>query len=302
MCGIIAVHNADPHAHVNQALVDALTILQHRGQDAAGIVTCYNNRLNMRKDNGSVADVFNQENMVRLKGNIGIGHVRYPTAGGSNSAEAQPFYTNYPFGIALAHNGNLTNTAELCETVKHSFRHVNTDSDSEILLNVFADELHRRQLSTITPDDIFDAVRIVMRKCKGAYAVVLLINRIGLLAFRDPHGIRPLCYGTRASEFGTDYAIASESVAIDALHPRFTLERDVKPGEAIFISNTGALITRTFQMAPQFTPCLFEYVYFARPDSVSIVIAAFFSALGFLSLCCIGDGWREGIRCPGQDG
>jgi len=167
--------------------VDALTVLHHRGQDAAGIITISNNRLNLRKDNGTVADVFTQESVVNLRGNIGLGHVRYPTAGGSRSCEAQPLYTNFPFGIAIAHNGNLTNTDNLVQKMKSAHRHVNTDSDSEVLLNVFADELSRRQLTNITPDDIFDSVRIVMRKCKGAYAVIILINRIGMLAFRDPN-------------------------------------------------------------------------------------------------------------------
>lgn len=268
MCGIIGLVNANPSSHVAQALVDALTMLQHRGQDAAGIVTCHRNRLNMRKDNGTVADVFTQEKVVNLRGPIGIGHVRYPTAGGSCSAEAQPFYTNYPFGIALAHNGNLTNTSELAESMRNSHRHVNTDSDSELLLNLFADELQRRQLNCITPDDIFDAVRIVMRKCKGSYACVVLINRMGLLAFRDPHGIRPLCFGQRTTGHGFDYAIASESVAIDGLDPLFKLERDVHAGEAIFIPTGGTLLSRQIIYPPKLTPCLFEYVYFARPDSI----------------------------------
>mmetsp|Transcript_4442 Transcript_4442/g.7272 ORF Transcript_4442/g.7272 Transcript_4442/m.7272 type:complete len:655 (+) Transcript_4442:211-2175(+) len=268
MCGIIGLVNSDPKSHVNQALVDALTILQHRGQDAAGIVTVSNNRFNLRKDRGTVAEVFTQDNVVSLRGNIGIGHVRYPTAGGSKSSEAQPLYSNFPFGIAIAHNGNLTNTEELISKMKNSYRHVNTDSDSEVLLNVFADELQRRQMSNITPDDIFDSVRIVMRKCKGAYAVVILINRLGLLAFRDPNGIRPLCFGTRQTSTGIDYAVASESVAIDALDPSFQLQRDVKGGEAIFISNRGELFSKNFHTVTKFAPCIFEYVYFARPDSI----------------------------------
>lgn len=202
MCGIIGIICGDENSHVNQALVDALTVLQHRGQDAAGIVTSHNNRLNLRKDTGLVSEVFTQENIINLRGNMGIGHVRYPTAGGSNSAEAQPFYCSYPFGIALGHNGNLTNTAELLSSVQKSHRHVNTDSDSEVLLNIFADELSRRNLNDITPDDIFDSVQIVMRKCKGGYAVVVLVNGLGLLAFRDPLGIRPLCYGSRKAETG----------------------------------------------------------------------------------------------------
>jgi amidophosphoribosyltransferase len=272
MCGIIGILSSNPNSHVNQALVDALTMLQHRGQDAAGIVTSYNHRLNLRKDNGSVAEVFTQENVIHLRGNIGIGHVRYPTAGGSNSAEAQPFYCSYPFGIALAHNGNLTNTDELRASVKSVHRHLNTDSDSEVLLQVFADELSRRHLvgNDVTPDDIFDCVRIVMRKCRGGYAVVLLLNGLGLLAFRDPHGIRPLCLGSRQTNTGIDYAIASESVALTALDPSFSLDRDVQAGEAIFISQIeNRLYARQDSMGLKFTPCLFEYVYFARPDSVS---------------------------------
>ena len=202
MCGIIGLVLSHQKSHVSQALVDGLTILQHRGQDAAGIVTASNNRLNLLKNTGKVADVFTQENIVNLKGNIGIGHVRYPTAGGGKCSEAQPLYSNFPFGIAIAHNGNLTNTEELIQGLQNCHRHVNTDSDSEVLLNVFADELSRRQLTNVSPEDIFDSVRIVMRKCKGAYAVVMLINRLGLLAIRDPHGIRPLCFGTRETEHG----------------------------------------------------------------------------------------------------
>jgi len=223
-------------------------------------------------------------------------------SGGSCSAEAQPLYTNFPFGIALAHNGNLTNTDELMSKMRNCHRHINTDSDSELLLNVFADELQRRQISTMSADDIFDSVSIVMRKCKGAYAVVILINGVGLLAFRDPCGIRPLCFGSRrtkkavsdsklysssrsglmlsemssslsTSQLGeerlfVDYAVASESVAIDALDPRFILERDVKAGEAIFITIKGELFTKSC-LNFNLTPCLFEYVYFARPDSVT---------------------------------
>jgi amidophosphoribosyltransferase len=307
MCGIVGIVNAASNIHVTQALVDALTLLQHRGQDATGIVTSHKNRLHMRKDNGTVAEVFTQENIGNLRGHIGIAHVRYPTAGGlllvsllyycvissclgRCSAEAQPFYTNYPFGIALAHNGNLTNALDLLEGMKQAHRHINTDSDSEVLLNIFADELQRRQLSHLQPDDIFDALRIVLRKCVGGYSVVLLINGIGLLAFRDPHGIRPLCFGKRSSttlsssaSFSSDgsssqnhlspvydYIVASESVAIEALTPPFRLERDIRPGEAVFIGINGQLVTRAVYNSSSipFAPCLFEYVYFARPDSV----------------------------------
>lgn len=217
MCGIIGIVQSDKRACVNQAIVDALTILQHRGQDAAGIVTASNNRLHMLKNKGTVAEVFVQDNIVTLKGNIGIGHVRYPTAGGGNCSEAQPLYTNYPFGIAISHNGNLTNTDELAEQMRRKYRHINTDSDSEVLLNVFADELQRRQLATITPDDIFDAVQVIMRKCKGGYAVVMLINGLGLLAFRDPHGIRPLCFGSRESATGKHTVCNKKQERI--LHP-----------------------------------------------------------------------------------
>jgi amidophosphoribosyltransferase len=270
MCGIIGLVFSNTNTHVAQSLVDGLTLLQHRGQDAAGIITTSHHRINMRKDNGSVADVFNQQNIVNLKGNIGIGHVRYPTAGGSCSAEAQPFYTNYPFGLALAHNGNLTNTPELLEKMRAGHRHINTDSDSEVLLNVFADELQRRQLVKITPDDIFDALRIVMRKCKGGYAVILLINGVGMLGFRDPYGIRPLCFGIRksATTNGFDHVIASESVAVEALNPPFRLDRDVAPGEAIFVSTKGEFVSHLVAPSAMITPCLFEYVYFARPDSI----------------------------------
>jgi amidophosphoribosyltransferase len=272
MCGIIGLVSASTNFHVAQSLVDSLTVLQHRGQDAAGIVTSNNGRLNMKKNVGTVSEVFTQDNIINLRGNIGIGHVRYPTAGVGSTSEAQPFFTNYPFGIALAHNGNLINTPELLESMKIVHRHINTDSDSELLLNVIADELQRRQLSntTIDIDEVFDALRIVMRKCKGGFSVVLLINGLGLLSFRDPHGIRPLCFGKRRTEIGYDYAVASESVAIDVIHPEFRIERDFSPGEAVFVSTTGEFHTRLLSNAThQFTPCLFEYVYFARPDSVS---------------------------------
>jgi amidophosphoribosyltransferase len=275
MCGIIGLLYAETETHCAQGLVDALTMLQHRGQDAAGIVTSFNNRLNMRKDNGTVADVFTQKNIVALKGNIGIGHVRYPTAGGSNSAEAQPLYTNAPFGIALAHNGNLTNTESLQRMMEKEHRHINTDSDSELLLNLFADEVQRRNITSFDAEDLFDATKMVMRKVQGAYGVIILINRIGLIAFRDPNGIRPLCFGKKPRpDLGDDifdYAIASESVAIENLdyNPSFRLERDVQPGEAVFIDVHGRFYSKSLLPSANFTPCLFEYVYFARPDSVS---------------------------------
>ena len=273
MCGIIGIVCANPTNYVRQSLVDSLTVLQHRGQDAAGVVTIHNNRLHLRKDNGTVAEVFTQENMLAMVGSSGVGHVRYPTAGGSSSAEAQPLYTNTPFGIALAHNGNLTNTTEIIRRMEQEHRHINTNSDSELLLNVFAEELQRRHLQDISADEIFDTVRSVMRRCKGAYAVIMLINRVGMLAFRDPFGIRPLCYGTRESDHGLDYAFASESVALDAMNPQFSLERDVGPGEAIFVSTAGKFYSHSLFPEAKLTPCLFEYVYFARPDSVSCLLS-----------------------------
>lgn len=202
MCGIIALAFANKESSVGQALVDGLTILQHRGQDASGIVTASNSRMNLIKNNGRVADVFTQDNIVNAMGNIGIGHVRYPTAGYGRRCEAQPMYTNFPYGIAIAHNGNLTNTTELITALQKKNRHINTDSDSEVLLNVFADELASRKDDQLQPDDLFHAAGLMMGRCTGAYAVVLLINGVGLLAFRDPNGIRPLCFGTRETPQG----------------------------------------------------------------------------------------------------
>jgi amidophosphoribosyltransferase len=264
MCGIIGIFARTP---VNQALYDGLTVLQHRGQDAAGIVTCENDRLYMRKDNGLVRDVFHTRHMLRLKGNMGIGHVRYPTAGCFSSAEAQPFYTNSPFGITLAHNGNLTNAEQLKrELFVEDRRHINTDSDSEILLNVFAHELQATDKLKLTPNDIFRAVEGVHRRCRGAYAVVAMITGYGILAFRDPHGIRPVAIGRRQGGSGSEYIVASESVAIDVLG--YELMRDVAAGEAVFIDMEGALHTRQCAAQAQLTPCIFEHVYFARPDSL----------------------------------
>ena len=263
MCGIVGIVGKYP---VNQALYDGLTVLQHRGQDAAGIVTVDNNTLRLRKANGLVKDVFEARHMQRLAGNIGIGHVRYPTAGSSSTAEAQPFYVNSPFGLALAHNGNLTNSHILKEEIfRVARRHVNTTSDSEVLLNVLAHELHNTGVMELQPEHIFRAVANVHRKVKGGYAVVALIIGHGLLAFRDPNGIRPLVMGKRDTQQGTEYMVASESVALDA--DGFTVLRDVSPGEAVYITEQGEL--HSFQCAenPSYTPCIFEYVYFARPDS-----------------------------------
>ncbi|KAL3942202.1 MAG: hypothetical protein SGARI_000343 [Bacillariaceae sp.] len=301
MCGILGLLLADPdqNQHVNQLLFDGLTVLQHRGQDAAGMVTIDDlGRLRLRKDNGLVRDVFQQHHMESLKGNIGIGHVRYPTAGSSSKDEAQPFSTNYPFGICVAHNGNLTNTDELQSSLKYSnYRHVNTDSDSEVLLNVFAESLtnelkknKNQQNNTENMQDVvFQAMETVMSTCEGGYAGLYLINGFGLVGFRDPHGVRPLVFGVRRNcnskeeeeegsplpdsprsihggESQYDFCIASESVAIDTL--RFKLVRDVKAGEAIFIDMQGNCHSRMVHSNPTHHPCIFEHVYFARPDSI----------------------------------
>ena len=265
MCGIAGLV---ANASVNQELYDALTVLQHRGQDAAGILTTDGDKLYLRKDNGLVRDVFHSdEHMIRLRGNVGIGHVRYPTAGCTTSAEAQPFYTNMPFGIALAHNGNLTNVEELKrELFLEDRRHLNTDSDSEVLLNVFAHELMQRQALRLSAEDVFEAVAMVHRRCRGAYAVVMLINGFGVVGFRDPFGIRPLVYGRREGANGPEYMIASESVALSSLG--FELVADVAPGEAVFATVEGKLHKRQCSPNPVYSPCIFEYVYLARPDSV----------------------------------
>ncbi|MGJ0486554.1 MAG: amidophosphoribosyltransferase [Methylomicrobium sp.] len=264
MCGIAAIVS---HQYVNQDLFDALTVLQHRGQDAAGIVTCENGRLHLRKETGLARDVFTNSHMLKLKGNMGIAHVRYPTAGCTSSAEAQPFYVNSPFGLTLAHNGNLTNTDELKKALfVEDQRHINTDSDSEVLLNVFAHELQSLGKLHLSVDDVFEAVRGVHRRCRGAYAVVIMITGFGILGFRDPHGIRPVVYGERKTDKGSEFMIASESVALDVLG--FDLIRDIEPGEAIFIEKSGELHTRQCSNTVDHCPCIFEYVYFARPDSI----------------------------------
>ncbi|MEJ2143344.1 MAG: amidophosphoribosyltransferase [Gammaproteobacteria bacterium] len=264
MCGIIGIVGTE---NVNQSLYDGLTVLQHRGQDAAGMVTCDKRRLFLRKDNGLVRDVFRTHHMLRLQGTMGIGHVRYPTAGCFTSAEAQPFYVNSPFGITLAHNGNLTNAAELKRDLfRADRRHINTDSDSEVLLNVFAHELQQEGKLTLDPGDIFEAVSGVHRRVHGAYAVVTMITGYGIVGFRDPHGIRPIVFGKRETPKGAEYIIASESVAIDSLG--FELIRDIAPGEAVFIDINGNLHTQQCAREHKLSPCIFEYVYFARPDSI----------------------------------
>jgi len=264
MCGIIGMV---AHSPVNQAIYDGLTVLQHRGQDAAGIITCEGGHLHLRKNNGLVRDVFHTRHMMRMLGNMGIGHVRYPTAGCESSAEAQPFYVNSPYGISLAHNGNLTNSNKLKqELFQEDLRQINTDSDSEVLLNVFAHELQQHAKLTMEVEDVFNAVAGVHRRCRGAYAAVSMITGYGVVAFRDPFGIRPLVYGKRESPEGTDYMMASESVALDVLG--YELIRDVAPGEAVFIALDGQIHTRQCADNPSVTPCIFEYVYLARPDSI----------------------------------
>jgi amidophosphoribosyltransferase len=266
MCGLVGIAGFGP---VNQAIYDALTVLQHRGQDAAGIMTFEGRAaLHSHKANGLVRDVFEQGHMTALRGNLGIGHVRYPTAGGADSCEAQPFYVNSPYGICLAHNGNLTNAGELTQMlVRADLRHLYTGSDSEVLLNVFAHELQQLGKPAASPRDIFDAVRGVHRRCRGGYAVVAMIVGHGMLGFRDPNAIRPLVLGRRlASDGRSEWMLASESVALDALG--FELEGDLGPGEAVFVDLEGRLHREQCADHPRRTPCIFEYVYFARPDSI----------------------------------
>lgn len=319
MCGIIGLLLADPDQFVNQLLFDGLTVLQHRGQDAAGIVTAEQSlRLHLRKDNGLVKDVFQQHHMLELRGNAGIGHCRYPTAGTSSCAEAQPLYTNYPFGICVAHNGNITNTEQLTKQLRETVgRHCNTLSDSELLLNLFAEYLTQETLAkknavSFQNDEmkeaIFSAMEKLMSSCHGGYAGLYLINGFGLVGFRDPHGIRPLVFGCRKSnslkmneEFlvdvvdtdgipstpasmasvhsTLDYVISSESVAIDTLG--FQLVRDVRAGEAIFIDMDGNCHSRVvYNNGPiTLSPCIFEYVYFARPDSIMDGVSVYESRL-----------------------
>jgi amidophosphoribosyltransferase len=263
MCGIVGIVG---QSNVNLALYDSLTVLQHRGQDAAGIVTSDKNRLYLRKDNGLVRDVFHTRHMRNLPGNMGIGHVRYPTAGSSGPAQAQPLYVNSPYGIALAHNGNLTNSEELsAEIFRDDLRHLNTDSDSEVLLNIMAHELQNLRKMKPTAADVFTAIKAVHRRCRGAYAVVAMIVGYGIIGFRDKYGIRPLVFGKRKARKGYEYMLASESVALDS--QGFTLVRDVAPGEAIYIDIEGNVQSELCASDSKLTPCIFEHVYFARPDS-----------------------------------
>src|SRR5882724_7374536 len=264
MCGIVGIVGTSA---VNQRIYDALTVLQHRGQDAAGIATSVDGELYTRKGSGLVRDVFQQHHMLELRGNYGIGHVRYPTAGCDSASEAQPFYVNAPYGICIAHNGNLTNAVELAEVItREDRRHLNTTSDSEVLLNVFASELQRIGTPRITPADVFAGLSAVYRRCRGGYAVVAMIIGHGILGFRDPNGVRPLVLGQRNTPRGPEWMLASESVALDSLS--FRLVRDVAPGKAVFIDEQGRLHSQQCVSTVRHTPCIFEYVYFARPDSI----------------------------------
>jgi len=266
MCGIVGVISQAP---VNQLIYDALLLLQHRGQDAAGIVTMQGTKCFMHKARGMVRDVFRTRNMRALPGSVGLGQVRYPTAGNAYSEEeAQPFYVNAPFGIVLVHNGNLINAAALKqELIDIDRRHINTQSDTEVLINILAHELEAAVRDRpLSPAAVFDAVRAVHRRLKGSYAVVSLIAGHGLLAFRDPYGIRPLSFGESGSADSPEVMIASESVAIEGTGHKFT--RDVAPGEAIFIDLQGRIHAQQCAEHPVLTPCMFEYVYLARPDSI----------------------------------
>ncbi|WP_395375032.1 amidophosphoribosyltransferase [Marinicella sp. W31] len=264
MCGIVAITS---YHDVASTIFESLTILQHRGQDAAGMATCDDDQLFLVRNNGLVSDVFGSSDVSKLKGASGIGHVRYPTAGSSDYEEAQPFYVNSPFGIALGHNGNLTNADTLrAELFKEDRRHINTGSDSEILLNVFAHELHNAADFSVEAKAIFEAVSQVHRRCKGAYAVVAIIPGYGILGFRDPDGIRPLVYGCRETEDGKEYMITSESTVLD-IHG-FELLGDVAPGECVFVDADKQLHKQQCATKTQLSPCMFEYVYFARPDSM----------------------------------
>ena len=266
MCGILGIVARSP---VNQLLYDGLLLLQHRGQDAAGIVTAEHNSFHMHKAPGMVRDVFRTRNMRSLPGNIGIAHCRYPTAGSaSNAAEAQPFYVNSPFGIVLGHNGNLTNSDQLKdEMFRTDRRHINTGSDSEVLVNVLAYELEKASVKLrLDPQTVFTAVANVHRRVRGAYAVVAMIAGYGVVAFRDPFGIRPAVIGYNETNSGTEYMVASESVAVDALG--FRVLRDIGPGEAIFIDEAGSFFAQQCAPHASLNPCIFEYVYLARPDSL----------------------------------
>ena len=265
MCGVVGLVSKN---EVSPSLYEALTVIQHRGQDAAGISTLEEGRLHTRKQIGLVRDVFREKHIDELKGQIGIGHVRYPTAGGASREYSQPLYVNSPYGISISHNGNLVNTEELAkELYKVNYRHLNTSSDSEVILNVFAHELQKAGSFNPSPDQIFTAVEKTHLRLKGAYSVLFMISGVGLVAIRDPKGIRPLILGKKDNDLiGADYMIASESPALSALE--FEIEGDLKPGEAVFITPEGELHRKVCHDKPSKNPCIFEYVYLARPDAV----------------------------------
>jgi len=288
MCGILGIVARSP---VNQLLYDGLLLLQHRGQDAAGIVTSEHNSFHMQKGTGMVRDVFRTRSMRSLPGNIGIAHCRYPTAGSaSNLAEAQPFYVNSPFGIVLGHNGNLTNSDKLKEEMfRQDLRHINTNSDSEVLLNVLAHELEKASVKLrLDPQTIFTAVSNVHRRVRGAYAVIAMIAGHGVLAFRDPYGIRPCVIGYNESPDGIEYMVSSESVAVEALG--FRILRDIAPGEAVFIDEDGKFFSQQCADRTALNPCIFEYVYLARPDSLIDGASVYEARLH------MGEGLAEKIR------
>jgi len=265
MCGVVGVVSK---SEVSQTIYDALTILQHRGQDAAGIATCKEDKFFLRKQLGLVRDVFREQHMLRLRGPMGIGHVRYPTAGSQDRELAQPMYVNSPYGISISHNGNLTNSEDLSKVlIEEDLRHLNTDSDSEVLLNVFAHELQKQGSSEPSPKEIFTAVRATHKRVRGAYSTVIMINGIGLVGFRDPFGIRPLIVGRKENDLlGSEYMIASESIVLDVLG--FEVMNDVSAGEAVFVNLDGEIHIQACIDNPIHTPCIFEYVYLARPDAV----------------------------------
>ena len=293
MCGIVGIVSHHP---VNQMLYDSLLLLQHRGQDSAGIATNSGNGFSMYKANGLVRDVFRTRNMRSLLGNTGIGHVRYPTAGSSSEEEAQPFYVNAPFGITLAHNGNLTNAEQLkIELFDIDRRHINTSSDTEVLVNILANELQESTSGySLDPAALFKAVARVHKRIRGSYAVVAQIAGYGLLGFRDPYGIRPMCIGFNETEKGPEYMLASESVALEGLGFRFL--RDVLPGEAIFVDLDGKLYNHQCAENPTLNPCAFEYVYLARPDSVIDGVSVYASRLK------MGEYLADKIRREFKDG
>ncbi|CAB9542620.1 Amidophosphoribosyltransferase (EC [Bathymodiolus brooksi thiotrophic gill symbiont] len=277
MCGIVGILSTTKKDTAIY-IYDALTILQHRGQDAAGIVTSHKGRFYMRKSNGLVRNAFKTKHMEGLLGDMGIGHVRYPTAGSSSGAEAQPFYVNSPYGIAFAHNGNLTNTKVLTkELFEQDLRHINTNSDSEILLNVFAGELAKLEKQRINEKDIFTSITQVHKRVQGAYAAVGMIPGYGIFGFRDPNGIRPLILGKRTTNGGTKYMLASESVALTALG--YEVTRDIAPGEGVVIDREGKIFTQQCSNSVKHSPCIFEFVYFARPDSIIDNISVYKSRL-----------------------